>query len=111
MEKVKFDVNSDIIYDIEMMSYAAYNDKIACMNDHLGEIYGYTDVDNMEKAQLEYEKNLAYQAIKQLQSNWRELKEFIFSKAHDPFDEYDDYDMCKLYDIMLDIEKGKNNED
>ena len=82
MEKVKFDVNRDIIYDIEMMSYAAYNDKIACMNEHLGEIYGYTDVDNMEKAQLEYEKELAYQAIKQLQECIRNAHNVVLDRSY-----------------------------
>ena len=74
MEKIDFDLNGDIIMQIEMASYMEYNSTIATMNDHLGEIYGYSDVQNVEHAQLVYEKELAYQAIKQLQEEIKKLK-------------------------------------
>lgn len=74
MEKIDFNLDEDIIMQIEMASYMRYNDTIATMNDHLAEIYGYTDVKNVEEAQLHYEKELAYQAIKQLQEENKKLK-------------------------------------
>ena len=66
-EEIKFDLDGDIIMQIEMDSYIKYNNTIASMNDHLGEIYGYSDVRDTEEAQLKYEKELAYKAIVQLQ--------------------------------------------
>lgn len=64
---IKFDLDKDIIMQIEMASYAEYNDTLAMMNDHLGEIYGYSNLNDVEDAQLHYEKELAYKAIKELQ--------------------------------------------
>ena len=73
-EEIKFDLDGDIIMQIEMDSYMKYNDTIASMNDHLGEIYGYNDVKDMEEAQLKYEKELAYKAIKDLQQKVEQLE-------------------------------------
>lgn len=72
-EEIKFDLDGDIIMQIEMDSYMKYNDTIASMNDHLGEIYGYSDVRDTEEAQLKYEKELAYKAIKDLQQKVEQL--------------------------------------
>lgn len=73
-EEIKFDLDGDIIMQIEMDSYMKYNDTIASMNDHLGEIYGYSDVRDTEEAQLKYEKELAYKAIKDLQQRVEQLE-------------------------------------
>lgn len=73
-EEIKFDLDKDIIMQIEMDSYMKYNDTIASMNDHLGEIYGYSDVRDTEEAQLKYEKELAYKAIVQLQQKVEQLE-------------------------------------
>ena len=73
-EEIKFDLDGDIIMQIEMDSYMKYNDTIASMNDHLGEIYGYSDVRDTEEAQLKYEKELAYKAIVQLQQKVEQLE-------------------------------------
>ena len=73
-EEIKFDLDKDIIMQIEMDSYIKYNDTIASMNDHLGEIYGYSDVRDTEEAQLKYEKELAYKAIVQLQQKVEQLE-------------------------------------
>ena len=73
-EEIKFDLDEDIIMQIEMDSYMKYNDTIASMTDHLGEIYGYSDVKNVEDAQLHYEKELAYKAIKNLQQKVEQLE-------------------------------------
>ena len=73
-EETKFDLDKDIIMQIEMDSYMKYNDTIALMNDHLGEIYGYSDIKDMEEIQLKYEKKLAYKAIKDLQEKVEQLE-------------------------------------
>jgi putative NADH-flavin reductase len=73
-KEIKFDLDKDIIMQIEMDSYKKYNDTIASMNDHLGEIYGYSDVRNTEEAKLKYEKELAYKAIVQLQQKVEQLE-------------------------------------
>ena len=73
-EETKFDLDKDIIMQIEMDSYMKYNDTIASMNEHLGEIYGYSDVKDMEETQLKYEKKLAYKAIKYLQEKVEQLE-------------------------------------
>lgn len=73
-EEIKFDLDKDIIMQIEMDSYMKYNGTIASMNDHLGEIYGYSDVKDMEEVQLKYEKKLAYKAIKDLQQKVEQLE-------------------------------------
>ena len=78
-EEIKFDLDGDIIMQIEMDSYMKYNDTIASMNDHLGEIYGYSDVRNTEEAQLKYEKELAYKAIVQLQQKVEQLENENFN--------------------------------
>lgn len=76
-EEIKFDLDKDIIMQIEMDSYMKYNDTIASMNDHLGEIYGYSDVKDMEETQLKYEKKLAYKAIKDLQQKVEQLEKEV----------------------------------
>ena len=73
-KEIKFDLDGDIIMQIEMDSYMKYNDTIASMNDHLGEIYGYSDVRDTEEAELKYEKELAYKAIVQLQQKVKQLE-------------------------------------
>ena len=69
-----FDLNKDIILQIEMMSYNKYNDRIARANDHLGEFYCLKDVEDMEAAKEAYEKKCAYEAIKKLQEERFQIK-------------------------------------
>lgn len=76
-EEIEFDLDKDIIMQIEMDSYMKYNDTIASMNDHLGEIYGYSDVRDIEEVQLKYEKELAYKAIVQLQQKLKDLQQKV----------------------------------
>lgn len=110
-EEILFNTNEDIIMQIEMNSYMEYNDTIASMNDHLGEIYEYSDVENVENAQIQYEKELAYKAIEQLQKENKELKEII-NKIKDLMDK----DQCVEYcyrdvdNYLLELEKGDSND-
>lgn len=76
-EEMIFDINEDIIMQIEMNSYMEYNDRIARMNDYIGEIYSYKDIEDMEALQEHHEKELAYKAIRQLQKENKQLKDRI----------------------------------
>ena len=40
----------DILFDIDMQLYDEFNDKIATMNDYLGDIYSLRDVEEVENA-------------------------------------------------------------
>lgn len=105
-EEIKFDLDKDIIMQIEMDSYMKYNDTIASMNDHLGEMYGYSDVRDMEEAQLHYEKELAYKAIKDLQQKVEQL-ENIRKEAIEYLKEFGFYGYNKNWQDLL----NKGSED
>lgn len=55
----------DILFDIDMQLYDEFNDKIATMNDHLGDIYSLRDVEEVEKAEKEKEIQLLRKAVKE----------------------------------------------
>ena len=110
-EEIKFDLDKDIIMQIEMDSYMKYNDTIASMNDHLGEIYGYSDVRDTEEAKLKYEKELAYKAIVQLQQKVEQLEnirkeaiEYIKSDSY-----FDGSSIC-ANDLLNILNKGSEND-
>lgn len=69
------ELRKDILFDIEMQLYDEFNDTIATMNDHLGEIYGYSDVENVKQAEKNRKIELMENAIKHLQNNWNTLKQ------------------------------------
>lgn len=114
-EEIKFDLDGDIIMQIEMDSYMKYNDTIASMNDHLGEIYGYSDVRDTEEAQLKYEKELAYKAIVQLQQKVEQLEnirkeaiEYVYKHiqeydADGTFTNLDEFDFIASPQMLLNI--------
>lgn len=49
-------IPEEVLYDIEMESYMKYNDKIATMYDWLGEIFTIQDIEEVEKAQKDFEE-------------------------------------------------------
>lgn len=51
------ELRKDILYQIDMQLYDEFNDTLATMNDHLGDIYSLRDVEEVEKAEKEKEKN------------------------------------------------------
>lgn len=53
----------DILFDIDMQLYDEFNDTIASMYDHLGEIYTLRDIEELEKAEKEKERRLLREAI------------------------------------------------
>lgn len=64
----------DILFDIDMQLYDEFNDKIATMNDHLGDIYSLRDVEEVKKAEKEKEIKLLREAVKKLQKEIEESK-------------------------------------
>lgn len=68
------DFNKDIIFQIEMASYDKFNDHIATMNDYLGEVYSYKDIEDAKLTQTNFEKEMAYGAIKKLQQERFQIK-------------------------------------
>lgn len=68
---------NDILYDIDMQLYDEFNDKIATMNDYLGDVYSLRDVEEVENAQKEREIELLRIAIVKQQKEIESLKEKI----------------------------------
>ena len=54
---------NDILYDIDMQLYDEFNQKIATMNDYLGDIYSLRDVEEVENAKKEKEIELLRIAV------------------------------------------------
>ena len=68
---------NDILYDIDMQLYDEFNDKIATMNDYLGDIYSLRDVEEVENAQKEKEIELLRKAVTRLQNKIKKAVDFI----------------------------------
>ena len=62
-EKLK----TDILFQIDMQLYDEFNDKLCEINEHLGDIYTYKDLQDIENAEKEKERILLREAIKELQ--------------------------------------------
>lgn len=71
----KEELKTDILYDIEMQLYMEFNDKIATMNDYLGEIYSYKDIEDVEQAEQLRKIVLMEYAIRDLQQKVNQLEE------------------------------------
>lgn len=68
-DEEKNEMEKDILFQIDMQLYDEFNDTIATMNDHLGDIYSLKDVGEVEKAEKEKEIKLLREAVKKLQSD------------------------------------------
>lgn len=42
-------LKKDILFQIDMQLYSEFNDKFCEINDHLGDVYTYKDLENAEK--------------------------------------------------------------
>lgn len=76
-EEMKFDTNEDILFQIAMTIYDKHNSNIASINDNLGNIFSYKDLEDAEKAELEDEKRLLELAVKQLQQERKILIKYL----------------------------------
>lgn len=54
----------DILFEIDMQLYDEFNDKIATMNDHLGDVYSLRDIEEVEQAKKDKEIRLLRKAIR-----------------------------------------------
>lgn len=68
---------NDILYDIDMQLYDEFNDKIATMNDYLGDIYSLRDVEEVENAQKEKEIQLLRIAVTKLENKIKKIKQIV----------------------------------
>ena len=64
--KLKFNLLEDINFQIAMSSFALYNDTIATMYDNT-DVYGYSEIEEMKKRELEFELKESEEAIRYLQ--------------------------------------------
>lgn len=62
-EKLK----TDILFQIDMQLYDEFNDKLCEINAHLGDIYTYKDLQDIEKAEKEKERTLLREVIENQQ--------------------------------------------
>ena len=83
-EKEKNEMEKDILFQIDMQLYDEFNDTIATMNDHLGDIYSLRDVEEVEKAEKEKEIKLLREAVKKLQADI-EIKDKVIDLIIDDF--------------------------
>lgn len=67
----------DILFDIDMQLYDEFNDKFCEMNDNLGIIYTYKDLDDLEKLEKEEEIRLLREAVRSLQKEVEEYKTLL----------------------------------
>ena len=66
-EEEEEELRKDILFQIDMQLYDEFNDKLATMNDHLGDIYSLRDVEEVEKAEKDKEIELLREAVRNLQ--------------------------------------------
>lgn len=67
-------LRKDILFQIDMQLYDEFNDKFCEMNDNLGTIYTYKDIDDLIKLEKETEIKLLRKAIEKQQKEIEELK-------------------------------------
>lgn len=92
------ELQRDILFQIDMQLYDKYNKKIAGMNDHLGDIYTYRDIEEVEQAEKDEKIYLLTKAIKELQKEIEELnqeKEYLNCIIESDEDNYINKDKIK----------------
>lgn len=102
----KEEIEKDIIMQIEMESYMKFNDTIANMYDHLGEIFSYSDIRDVQERQLQFEKALAYKHLIKEHQALLDIKEFLLKNTMGISYMEIDY----LIDIVNKVLEGVKNE-
>lgn len=69
-EKIK-----DILFQIDMQLYDEFNDKFCEINEHLGDIYTYKNLEDLKQAEKDKERKLLREAIKKQEKIIIELDE------------------------------------
>ena len=65
---------NDILFQIDMQLYDEFNDKLCEMNEHWGDIYSLSEIEEVKQAEKEKEIKLLREAIKKLEKENKELK-------------------------------------
>lgn len=65
----------DILYQIDMKLYDEFNDKFCEINENLGTVYSYKDLEDLKKAESDTERRLLKEAISTLIAENKELKD------------------------------------
>lgn len=98
-EEEKKVMKNDILFQIDMQLYDEFNDTLATMNDHLGDIYTLRDVEEVEQAEKDKEIKLLREAVKIQQKELNQEKE---KNKWKPITEYNrekyDWVLVKYYD-------------
>lgn len=90
----------DILFQIDMQLYDEFNDMFCEINEHLGDVYTYNDLREIEEAESEKERKLLRNAITNLQNRIKELEEDLYS-ANKIVEEYiDSIPKQKIKDIV-----------
>lgn len=111
----------DILFDIDMQLYDEFNDKFCEMNDNLGTIYTYKDLDDLEKAEKEKEIQLLREAVRKLQKEVEELQainqmqkyriEVIDERELISRDEVENIIISEIKEIEKEQEEYKNGQE
>lgn len=54
---------NDILFQIDMILYNEFNDKFCEINEHLGDIYTYKDLEDIKQCEADKERKLLREAI------------------------------------------------
>lgn len=71
------ELRKDILYQIDMQLYDEFNDKFCEINENLGTVYSYKDLEDLKKAESDTERTLLRKAISTLIAENKKLKEEI----------------------------------
>lgn len=98
-----------ILFQIDMQLYDEFNDKFCEINEHLGDVYTYKDLQDLENAEKEKERTLLRKAIQKQDTEINKLKELL-EKANKIIDEYADKTENDTKKIIEYREKYLNNK-
>lgn len=99
----------DILFDIDMQLYDEFNDKFCEMNDNLGIVYSYKDLDDLEKAEKETEIKLLREAIKDQQQQIEYLNCIVESDKDNYINKDDIKEKIKVLEVLQ--KEFPNNEE
>ena len=69
------ELRKDILYQIDMQLYDEFNDKFCEIEENLGTVYSYKDLEDLKKAESDTERTLLREAVSTLIAENKELKE------------------------------------
>ena len=69
------ELEKDVLFQIDMQLYDEFNDKLCKINEYLGDIYTYKDLQVVENAEKERERMLLRGAIKKQGTEINKLKQ------------------------------------